>query len=57
MSILERLDALEDNALNEPFKYSRKKTTSESKEIAELKEIIGILPTEKNTQVRFGTNI
>ena len=66
MSILERLNTLEerigyyedlisriDNTLNEPFKYSRKKTTTESKEIAELKEIIGIPKTDKNTQVCF----
>ena len=56
MSILERLDTLEDrigyyedlisridNTLNEPFKYSRKRTTAENKEIADLKEIIGIV--------------
>ena len=68
MSILERLDTLEerigyyedlisrrDNTLNAPFKYSRKKTTPESKEIAELKEIIGIPKTDKNTQVYFKT--
>ena len=55
MSILDRLDTLEDrieyyeglisridNELNEPFKYSRKKTTADNKEIADLKEIIGI---------------
>ena len=64
MSILERLDTLEerieyyedlisriDNTLNEPFKYSRKLTTSVNKEIEELKEIIGIPETDKNTQV------
>lgn len=56
MSILERLDTLEDrikyheglvsridNTLNEPFKYSMKKTMAENKEIAELKEVIGIV--------------
>ena len=47
MSILERLDALEERIeyyedLIAPFKYSRKKTTVENKEIANLKEIIGI---------------
>lgn len=60
MSILDRLDTLEDrieyyeglisridNELNEPFKYSRKKTTADNKEIAELKEIIGIPSADK----------
>lgn len=69
MSILERLDTLEerieyyedliariDNTINEPFKYSRKKTTSENKEIAELKDIIGIPQTDKNTPVCFKTS-
>ena len=66
MNILERLDTLEeryvkliahiDNTPNEAFKYSRKKTTNESKEIAELKEIIGITKTDKNTQVCFKTS-
>ena len=70
MSILERLDTLEvriayyedlisriDTTLNEPFKYSRKKTTVENKEIAELKEIIGIPQTESNKQIYFDTNV
>ena len=69
MSILERLNTLEerigyykdlisriDNTLNESFKYSRKKTTTVSKEIAEPKEIIGIPKTDKNTQVCFKTS-
>ena len=69
MSILERLNTLEeriayyeglisriDTTLNEPFKYSRKKTTAENKEIAELRDIIGIPWTDKNTQVRFNTS-
>ena len=70
MSILERLDTLEerieyyevliariDNTLNEPFKYSRKKTTSGNKEIAELKEIIGITPKNKTKGVCFDTYV
>ena len=70
MTILERLDTLEerieyyedliariDNTLNEPFKYSRKKTTSESKEIAELRDIIGIAPKNKTKGVCFDTYV
>ena len=68
MSILDRLDTLEeriayyedlishiDNTLNEPFKYSRKKTTYENKEIAELRDIIGITPKNKTKGVSFDT--
>ncbi|NOR84575.1 hypothetical protein GQ473_00510 [archaeon] len=70
MSILERLDTLEerieyyedliariDNTLNEPFKYSRKKTTIENKEIAELRDIIGIVPKNKTKGVCFDTYV
>ena len=70
MSILERLDTLEerieyyedlisriDNTLNEPFKYSRKKTTFENKEIAELRDIIGITPKNKTKSVCFDTYV
>lgn len=55
MSILKRLDTLEDrieyyeslishidNTLTKPFKYSRKKTMAENKDIENLKGIIGI---------------
>ena len=58
MSILDRLDEIEkqlkyhnsliasiDDKLNKPFKYSKKKTTDENKEIMELKDIIGITKT------------
>lgn len=60
MSILERLNTLEERIEYyeglEPFKYSRKKTNAENKEIAELRDIIGIPRTDKNTQVRFNTS-
>ena len=70
MNILEHLDELEkkqeyykdlisriENTLDEPFKYSRKKTTSENKEIAELRDIIGIAPKNKTKGVSFDTYV
>jgi len=61
MNILERLNTLEerieyyedliariDNTLDEPFKYSRKKTTAKNNEITKLKEIIGITDSRAN---------
>ena len=70
MNILDRLDELDkkleyyndlisriDNTLNEPFKYSRKNTTYENKEIANLKEIIGIAPKNKTKSVCFDTYV
>ena len=65
MNILEHLDELDkkieyyngliariENTLDEPFKYSRKKTTAENKEIANLKEIIGIPQEVKKNDTR-----
>ena len=70
MNILGRLDKLEDsieyyegliaridNELDEPFKYSRKKTYAENKEIAKLKEIIGIPSTDKKKHDFFDVNV
>ena len=70
MSILEHLDELDkkleyyndliariENTLDEPFKYSRNKTTSENKEIAELRDIIGIAPKNKTNGVSFDTYV